>query len=78
MSKPIKIPITDSIFHYITCDAVQRRRIEETELLFGGLNIKIRTGKYSPLPTLCLCPKITHAFEAMTLCRPIVPKYLCE
>ena len=53
MSQPIKSPLTNRIIHYITWDAVQGRRIEETALVFGRLNINIRTDKSSPLPTLC-------------------------
>ena len=78
MSQPTYIPITNSILHYITCYSLQRHMIKDMELIFGGINIKIRTDKSSPIPPIFLCPKIVHVFEDLLLCRPIVFKALCD
>ena len=78
MRQTLQIPITNIIFHYITCDAVQKRRIEATSLLFGGINIKIITENPSPLPLLRMRPKVTNVFEELLPCRLIFLKALFE
>ena len=78
MRQPIQSLIIYSILHYITYDAVQRHRVEETALIFDGINIKIITDNSYLLPPLCPCPKITHVFEEILLCCPIVLKPLFD
>ena len=76
LRQTLQIPITNSILHYITCNAVQRRRIEETALIFGGINIKITYYNSFTLPPLFLCPKIIRLFEDVHLCQIIILKAL--
>ena len=59
LRQPLQRPFTNSIIYYKTWDAVHRSRIEETTLIVGGINIKIRTYNYSNLPTLFPWPKFS-------------------
>ena len=77
MRQPLQSPFTNNILHYITYDKFQRLTIEDTALIFGGLNIKIITDNSSTLPPLFPCPKITLFLEIL-MCRPILLKAMCE
>ena len=78
MKQPLQIPIKNIILHYVTCDSVQRGCIDQTVLIIADLNIKIGTDVCSPIPPLCLCPKITHMVEDLLLCLIIIVTDLCE
>ena len=77
LSNFIQSPITNSILHYVTYDALQRCWIEHMVLIFAILNIKIGTGGSSRTLPFCLCPKITHMLEELLLCILVIFKVLC-
>ena len=60
MGQTIQRPITNIIFRYLTCDAVQSCWIDQMVLIFSGINANIVTGGTSPINLNCQCPKITN------------------
>ena len=63
MRQHIQRHINYSHPHYITFYAVQSHRVDEKSLIFGGININIRTDNSYPFPPLLPLPKITHVVE---------------
>ena len=78
MRHPLQSPIKNSIIHYVTCDETQKGWIEQTILIFAGLNIRIGTDGSYPILTLRLCPKTTHMVEEILLCLLIIVKSQCD
>ena len=74
----LKIPINNSILHDVIYDESQRGWIEQTVLIFYGLNIKIRTDDSYTIPPLCPCPNIIHMIEEILLWLLIFFKSLCD
>ena len=74
----LQSPITNSILNYLNCDVVQRGRIEQKVLIFSGLNIKVETGRSSPITLHWSWTKITHMIEDIILCLIVFFKALCD